>query len=74
MGHLVDKKMWLYGHTHKLHSKSQWRSVTNGVFLGLMLELAQLNKLASDMDSWIECIFNKFSDNTKLCGVASMLE
>lgn len=65
--------MWLDGHTHKLHSKSKWRSVTNAVSLGLTLELAQFNKFVGYMDSGVECILDKFADNTKLCGVASML-
>lgn len=74
MDHLVGKKMWLDGQTHKLHSKSKWRSLTNGVSLGLMLELEQFNIFVGDMDSRIECILSKFAGNTKLCGAASMLE
>lgn len=66
--------MCLDGHTHKLDSKSKWRSVTNGVSLGLTLELEQFNLFVGDMDRGIECICSKFAGNTKLCGAASILE
>lgn len=46
----------------------------SGVSLELMLELAQFKKFVGDMDSRVECVLSKFADNTKLCGVASMLE
>ncbi|PKU43721.1 rna-directed dna polymerase from mobile element jockey-like [Limosa lapponica baueri] len=41
---------------------------------GLVLELVLFNIFVGDMDSGTECILSKFANNTKLCGVADVLE
>jgi len=48
--------------------------VASGVPQGLVLRLALFNIFVGDKDSGIECTISKFADNTKLCGVVSMLE
>ena len=55
-------------------SMSKGRSVMTGITQGSVLGLALFNIFVGDMDSWTECSLSKFVDDTKLCGVVSMLE
>lgn len=48
---------------------SRRRLLTSGVPQGSVLGLVLLNITVGDMDSKIECTLNKFSDDSKLCGV-----
>lgn len=53
---------------------SRRRLLTSGVPQGSVLGLVLLNITVGDMDSKIECTLNKFSDDSKLCGVINTLE
>lgn len=68
---------WLDGHTHGVAvngSVSEWKAVTSDVPWGLVLGSTLLDIFVSCMDSGTECTLIKFPDDTKLCGVANMLE
>ena len=46
----------------------------SGVTQGSVLRLVLFNIVVSDVDSGIKCILSKFVDDTKLSGVADMLD
>ncbi|PKU49352.1 rna-directed dna polymerase from mobile element jockey-like [Limosa lapponica baueri] len=53
---------------------SKWKPVTSGVPQVSVVGPVLFNLFVSDMDSEIECILDKFADNTKLCGMVETVE
>ena len=67
---------WLDGRTQIVAVNglmSRWRTVTSGVPQGLVLGLA-LFTIFGHRHGQCDCTLSKFADDTKLCGVAVMLE
>ncbi|PKU46087.1 rna-directed dna polymerase from mobile element jockey-like [Limosa lapponica baueri] len=53
---------------------SKWKPVTSSIPQGSVLGLVLCNIFVGYMDHSIQCTLSKFADDTKLCGVADMLE
>lgn len=53
---------------------SEWKAVVSDVPQGLVLALELFNILVNCMDSATKCTLIKLPDDSKLCGVVTMLE
>ncbi|KAJ7416862.1 rna-directed dna polymerase from mobile element jockey-like [Willisornis vidua] len=70
-------KKWLDGHMQRVvvnGSLPMWRPLKSGIPQGPVLGQTLFNISVSDMDSGIECILSKFTDNANLCGAAAIVQ